>query len=112
MGIVVLQGAIALAASGVFAFLDTAQAAAAALAGAVCVVANGWFAWYLGRCRDPRRLLWMGVLRSGLVMVLLGVVIVGFMPAMAGFLATFALCQAAYLWQGRTRGRQHEDRAS
>ena len=102
-GIVVLQGGIALAVALLLASLDPAQAFAAGLAGFVCVGANGWFAWQLGRNRDPRRLLWMGVLRSVLTMALLGVVIVGFKPARAGFLGTFALSQAAYFWQGRAR---------
>jgi len=103
--IVLLQVAITLAVAGALAPFSLAQASAALAGGAVCVTANGWFAWRLAHSRSAARIVVLAAERSVLMALLLCLAIVGLRPALGGFLATFAFVHVAFLWQPTGKAR-------
>ena len=95
--IVTLQLLTALVMAGCLLIWDSSQAAGALLAGVVCVVPAGYFAWRVKVERSASRVLLQGVLKFVLTVVLMAACIVVFKPPPAGFFGTFMLLQVMYV---------------
>lgn len=95
--IVGLQTITSLVVAAGFALADNSQAMAALLAGAVCVVPAGYFAWRATAERSPGRLLGQGVMKFLLTLTSMALVFAMFQPAPLVFFGTFALMQAMYV---------------
>ncbi|MCB1684572.1 MAG: ATP synthase subunit I [Pseudomonadales bacterium] len=95
--IVTLQLLAAVTAAAGLLIWDGSQAFAALLAGVVCLIPGGFFAWRADVERSPAKLLKQGVFKFALTIVLLALAIALFKPAAAGFFGTFALLQAMYV---------------
>jgi hypothetical protein len=91
-----LAGALFVA-TVLFVLVDSSQAFAALLAGAVVVVPNGYFAWRAGIERSPGRLLAHGVMRFVVTVALMSLSFVAFTPAPLGFFSAFVLMQVMYV---------------
>lgn len=96
--IVTLQLVTSLVVAAGFALADKSQESAAALlAGAVCVVPAGYFAWRSQRERLAGRLLGQGLMKSVLTLSLMALVFAAYQPAALGFFSAFVLIQAMYV---------------
>lgn len=95
--IVVLQSMTSLLMAAGLTLVDTSQTKAALLAGAICVIPGGYFAWRAVRERSPGRLLGQGMLKFLLTVTSMALVFAVFKPAPLGFFATFAAMQAMYV---------------
>jgi len=95
--IVTLQLMTSLVVAAGLALVDNSQAMAALLAGAVCVVPGGYFAWRATVERSPARLLGQGVMKFLLTLTLMALAFVVFRPAPLGFFAAFVLMQTMYV---------------
>lgn len=73
------------------------DAVAALLAGAVCVVPGGYFAWRAQNERSPGRLLGQGVMKFLLTVTLMALVFAVMKPAPLGFFASFVAMQLVYV---------------
>ena len=73
------------------------DAVAALMAGAVCVVPGGYFAWRALNERSPGRLLGQGVMKFLLTVTLMALVFAVMKPAPLGFFASFVAMQFAYV---------------
>lgn len=95
--IVILQVCTALLmAAGMF-FLSEDQALAALLAGLVCVIPAGYYAWRVAGERSPGKLLGQGVFKFVLTLVLMALVFAWLKPPPLGFFATLVLMQLMYV---------------
>jgi F0F1-type ATP synthase assembly protein I len=95
--IVVLQLMSSLVIAAGLALVDNSQAQAALIAGAVCVVPGGYFAWRTVVERNPARLLGQGVMKFLLTVTLMALAFAVWQPAPLGFFAAFVLMQAMYV---------------
>ena len=95
--IVMLQLMTSLVVAAGLALVDNSQAMAALLAGAVCGVPGGYFAWRATVERSPARLLGQGVMKFLLTLTLMALAFVAFRPAPLGFFAAFVLMQTMYV---------------
>ncbi len=94
--IVGLQTMTSLVVAAGFSLADNSHAAAALLAGAVCVGPAGYFAWRTTAERSPGRLLGQGVMKVLLTLTLMALVFAVFRPAGLAFFGTFVLMQSMY----------------
>lgn len=94
---IALQLVTSLVAAAGFALFDTSQAIAALIAGAVCILPAGWFAWVVTNERSPYRLLAQGLLKFVATVVLMGLAFAWWRPAALGFFSVFALMQLMYV---------------
>ncbi len=76
------------------------NAVGALVAGAVCAVPNGYFAWRVNRESSARRLLGAGVARVVGTVVLMALAFATITPAPAGFFGTFVLLQIVHVVAG------------
>ncbi len=95
--IVVLQLMTSLVVAAGFALIENSQAQAALMAGAVCVVPGGYFAWRATVERSPGRLLGQGVIKFLATIALMAMTFAVFQPAPLGFFTAFILMQAMYI---------------
>ena len=95
--IVTLQLCTAVLMAGALLLVSMGQAVAALLAGLVCVLPGGYYAWRVESERSPGRLLGQGVVKSILTLVLMALVFAFLKPALIGFFATFVLMQLMYI---------------
>jgi len=95
--IVVYQAATALLIAAGLAWVSLDQGVAALLAGAVCVVPNGYYAWRISGERSPGRLLGLGVARVMVTLSLMAVAFATAKPAPLGFFVTFIAMQLMYV---------------
>ncbi len=95
--IVGLQTITSLVVAAGFALADNSYAWAALLAGAVCVVPAGYFAWRATVERSPGRLLGQGGMKFLLTLTSMALVFAVFEPAPLAFFGTFVLMQAMYV---------------
>lgn len=95
--IVALQTITSLVMAAGLALAENSQAVAALLAGAVCVVPGGYFAWRATMERSPARLLGQGVMKFLLTLTAMALVFAVLEPAPLAFFGTFVLMQAMYV---------------
>lgn len=99
--IVMLQSMTSLVVAAVLLLSDNpqagSQAVAALLAGAVCVVPGGYFAWRAQVERSPARLLGQGVMKFLLTVTSMALVFAVLKPAPLGFFASFVAMQMMYV---------------
>lgn len=79
------------------ALVDNSQAMAALIAGAVCVIPGGYFAWRSTVERSAPRLLGQGVMKLLLTVTSMALAFAVIRPAPLGFFAAFGLMQAMYV---------------
>jgi F0F1-type ATP synthase assembly protein I len=79
------------------ALVDNSEALAALMAGVVCVIPGGYFAWRATVERSPARLLGQGVMKFLLTVTLMALAFAAFQPAPLGFFAAFVLMQTMYV---------------
>jgi F0F1-type ATP synthase assembly protein I len=77
--------------------IDATQAWAALLAGAVCVIPAGYFAWRAQNERAPGRLLGQGLMKLVLTLTLMALAFAWLQPAPLGFFTAFVLMQTMYV---------------
>lgn len=95
--IVVLQLMTSLVVAAGFALAETTQARGALIAGLVCVLPGGYFAWRATAERSPGRLLAQGAMKFLLTVTLMALAFAVFRPAPLGFFTAFVLMQAMYV---------------
>lgn len=95
--IVGLQTITSLVVAAGLSLADNSSARAALLAGVVCVIPAGYFAWRATLERSPGRLLGQGAMKSLLTVTSMALVFVVFEPAPLAFFGTFVLMQTMYV---------------
>ncbi len=95
--IVALQLATSLVAAAGFVLVDTSQAIAALMAGAVFIPPAAYLAWVMQRERAPRRLLFQGLMRFLVTVTLMAVAFAWWRPPALGFFSALVLMQLMYV---------------
>lgn len=95
--IVILQLVVTLVAASFGLLWDTGQSLAAVLAGIVCVVPGGVFAWRASTENSPRALLLQGFAKFAVTIALMAMFIIWLRPAVLGFFGTFIVLQTMYV---------------
>jgi F0F1-type ATP synthase assembly protein I len=95
--IVLLQLMTSLVVAAGLALADNSEAMAALMAGAVCVVPGGFFAWRAAVERSPGRLLGQGIMKFLLTVTSMALVFVAFEPEPLVFFGTLVLMQTMYV---------------
>ncbi len=95
--IVTLQVFTAVVTAAGLLLVSAEEAVSALLAGAVCAIPNGLFAWRAQVERSPGRLLGQGIGKTVLTLILMVVAFAVFKPRPLGFFATLGLLQLMYV---------------
>lgn len=95
--IVVLQLMTSLVVAAGFVLVENSQAQAALVAGAVCVIPGGYFAWRATAERSPARLLGQAAMKFLATIAFMAVAFAVLQPAPLGFFTAFVLMQAMYI---------------
>lgn len=95
--VVALQATTSLVMAAGLSLVDNSEARAALLAGAVCVIPAGYFAWRATAERAPGRLLGQGAMKVLLTLTSMALVFELFEPAPLGFFGTFVAMQTMYV---------------
>ncbi len=94
---VALQLVTSLVTAAGFVLVDTSQAIAALLAGAVCIVPAAWLAWAMRRERSGRKLLAQGLMKFLVTVILMGFAFAWWRPPALGFFSALVLMQLMYV---------------
>ncbi len=95
--IVILQLVVTLVVAGFGLLWDTGQSFAAVLAGIVCVVPGGVFAWRASTENSPSALLVQGLAKFAATIALMAMFIIWLHPAALGFFGTLIVLQTMYV---------------
>jgi len=95
--IVILQLVVTLVVAMFGLLWDAEQSLAALLAGIVCVVPGGVFAWRASAEKSPRALLLQGLGKFAAPIALMAMFLIWLHPAVLGFFGTFIVLQTMYV---------------